>query len=109
MPLQRQLYSQLHLDNEQVPDKATDTIENQLRELRKVAAKRLILVVLDGVCILWASAQVTFSSLIWHLVSLSDMWDTEHERPFSCIDPATASKLLVVRALYGSNRRCVFA
>ena len=48
MPLQRQLYSQLHQDNEQVPDKATDTIENQLRELRKIAAKRLILVVLDG-------------------------------------------------------------
>ena len=32
------------------------------------------------------------------------MWDTEHERPFSCIDPATASKLLVVRAVYGANR-----
>ena len=42
-------------------------------ELQKIAAKKLILVVLD------------------------DMWDAEHERPFSCIDPATASKLLVVR------------
>ena len=30
---------------------------------------------------------------------LSDMWDAEHERPFSCIDPATASKLLVVRGI----------
>ena len=46
--LQAQLYSQLHEDNDKIPDKATDTIENQLRELRKVAAKRLILVVLDG-------------------------------------------------------------
>ena len=27
------------------------------------------------------------------------MWDAEHERPFSCIDPATASKILVVRGL----------
>ena len=27
------------------------------------------------------------------------MWDAEHERPFSCIDPATASKLLVVRRI----------
>ena len=44
-------------------------------ELQKIAAKRLILVVLD------------------------DMWDAEHERPFSCIDPATASKLLVVRRI----------
>ena len=28
------------------------------------------------------------------------MWDAEHERPFSCIDPATASKLLVVHSLF---------
>ena len=27
------------------------------------------------------------------------MWDTEHERPFLCIDPGTASKLLVVRRI----------
>ena len=25
------------------------------------------------------------------------MWDANHERPFSCIDPGTPSKLLVVR------------
>ena len=31
------------------------------------------------------------------------MWDTEHERPFSCIDPATASKLLVVRATWSES------
>ena len=41
------LYSQL-LDNEKMPDNATDTVQNQIQELRKVAAKRLILVVLDG-------------------------------------------------------------
>ena len=28
------------------------------------------------------------------------MWDAEHERPFSCIDPVTASKLLVVREMW---------
>ena len=33
--------------------------------------------------------------------SISDMWDAEHERPFSCIDPASASKLLVVRRVGG--------
>ena len=48
MQLQRQLYNQLHQDNEEMPTKAQKSIENQLRELRKIAAKRLILVVLDG-------------------------------------------------------------
>ena len=46
--LQRQLYNQLHQDNEEMPTKAQKSIENQLRELRKIAAKRLILVILDG-------------------------------------------------------------
>ena len=31
-----------------MPDNATDTIESQIEELQQVAAKRLILVVLDG-------------------------------------------------------------
>ena len=31
----------------------------------------------------------------------SDMWDAEHERPFSCIDPATASKLLCTTRIKG--------
>ena len=48
MRLQAQLYSQLHPDNEEIPTKAQKSPENQLRELRKVAEKRLILVVLDG-------------------------------------------------------------
>ena len=96
MQLQRQLYSQLHEENEQVPDKATDTIENQLRQLRKIAAKRLILVVLDGVqfCV---SCHVSRS--LCSLFHISDMWDAEHEWPFSCIDPETASKLLVVSGI----------
>ena len=85
-----------------MPDNATDTVQNQIQELRKVAAKRLILVVLDG----GYSPELLFKSHCRLLIS--DMWDTEHERPFSCIDPATASKLLVVRAVYGANRRCVF-
>ena len=47
--LQAQLYRQLHEDNDKIPDKATDGIENQLRELRKVAKQELVLVVLDGI------------------------------------------------------------
>ena len=50
MQLQTHLYKQMHEDNDKIPDKATDTVEDQLRELRKVAAKRLILIVLDGMC-----------------------------------------------------------
>ena len=73
-----------------MPQKAKASIEGQITELRKVAAKRLILVVLDGAYGVCADES--------HYLSLFclDMWDTEHERPFSCIDPATASKLLVV-------------
>ena len=40
------LYRQLSHDK--MPDNATDTVESQVEELQKVAAKRLILVVLDG-------------------------------------------------------------
>ena len=29
------------------------------------------------------------------------MWDAEHERPFSCIDPGTASKLLCTTRIKG--------
>ena len=29
------------------------------------------------------------------------MWDAEHERPFSCIDPDTASKLLCTTRIKG--------
>ena len=73
-----------------MPTKATKSVENQSQELRQVAAKRLILVVLDG--LFWFCVAKIISRFY-----LSDMWDVEHERPFSCIDPATASKLLVVR------------
>ena len=66
-------YVQQLTDDDEMPEKATKSMEAQASQLKKIAAKRLILVVLD------------------------DMWDAEHERPFSCIDPATASKLLVVR------------
>ena len=40
------LYRQLSQDK--MPDNATDTVESQVEELQKVAAKTLILVVLDG-------------------------------------------------------------
>ena len=42
------LYRQLSQDK--MPDDATDTVESQVEELQKVAAKKLLLVVLDGVC-----------------------------------------------------------
>ena len=34
-----------------MPENAIDTIESQVQELRKIAAKRLILVVLDGISV----------------------------------------------------------
>ena len=43
------LYSQLTVDvSDDMPPKAKASIEGQITELRKVAASRLILVVLDG-------------------------------------------------------------
>ena len=90
------LYRQLSQDK--MPDDATDTVESQVEELQKVATERLILVVLDGVHILAVS-------FVLIRMSPSDMWDAEHERPFSCIDPATASKLLVVRGTQGDSSR----
>ena len=48
---------------------------------------------------------VTSLSFGFVRMSLSDIWDKEHERPFSCIDPATASKLLVVRRTRGDGGR----
>ena len=61
------------MDDEQFPSKATKSLEAGISQLRRVAERRTILVVLD------------------------DMWDAKHERPFSCIDPATISKILMVR------------
>ena len=81
-----------------MPDKAADTVENQIQELQQITAKRFILVVLDGV---YSSVSIKVLFIPLFFISLSDMWDAEHERPFSCIDPATASKLLVVRWLGG--------
>ena len=47
--LQRRLYSQLTSgDSDSMSEKAKESVESQITELRKVAAKRLILVVLDG-------------------------------------------------------------
>ena len=36
-------------DNAEIPKSATKTVESQTQELRKVAAKGLILIVLDGI------------------------------------------------------------
>ena len=91
------LYGQL-CDNDEIPTKATKSLDSQLQELRKVAAKRLILVVLDGVYCSLVTKLHRFIS-VFSFILLSDMWDAEHERPFSCIDPATPSKLLVVRRM----------
>ena len=46
----RRLYDQLTTEDEvEMPLKAQKSVEGQITELRKVAAKRLVLVVLDGV------------------------------------------------------------
>ena len=43
------LYQQIVMDIEKkMPDAASDSVESQIEALRKVASKRLILVVLDG-------------------------------------------------------------
>ena len=47
MLLQQRLHQQLS-DNADLPKSATKTVVSQIQELRKVTAKRLILVVLDG-------------------------------------------------------------
>ena len=90
MHLQRSLFSQVgspqpcsyyHLsvnhvkqqltDNDTMPQKATQSQQNQLRELIKVAKGKLVLIVLD------------------------DMWSREHAGPFDCIDMTTSSKFLI--------------
>ena len=45
------LFAQLTTDDsDEMTEKAKESIEGQITELRKVAAKRLVLVVLDGLC-----------------------------------------------------------
>ena len=49
MQLQQRLFAQLTIgDDSDMPTKATKSIESQTQELQQIAAKRLILVVLDG-------------------------------------------------------------
>ena len=42
----RRLFGQI--TQEKMPDQATESVERQVEELRKVTAKKLILLVLDG-------------------------------------------------------------
>ena len=80
-----------------MPKKATESLEAQVSQLKKVAATRLILVVLDGAYLSASIVLISLLSFSFHVVS--DMWDAEHERPFAIIDPDTASKLLIVRRM----------
>ena len=49
MSLQLRLFAQLTVgDDVEMPGKAKDSIDGQITELRRVAARRLVLVVLDG-------------------------------------------------------------
>ena len=49
IPLQQRLFAQLTFgDDAEMPSKARESIDGQIAELRRVAANRLILVVLDG-------------------------------------------------------------
>ena len=55
MQLQRRLFAQLITsDNDKMSDTAKESVEGQITELRKVAAKRLVLVVLDGMWVILA-------------------------------------------------------
>ena len=77
-----------------MPEKAKESVEASVAELRKVASKRLILVILDDTTV------AVFLS--FHARNcFADMWDIKHEHPFSCIDPATASKLLCTTRIKG--------
>ena len=42
--------------------------------------------------------------MFFHYCVYADMWDAEHERPFSCIDPGTPSKLLCTTRIKGILR-----
>ena len=64
--LQRKLYEQLASKTSgQMPAKVHMSLENQLRELRKLASGKTALVVLD------------------------DIWDATHMQAFLCLDGAT--------------------
>ena len=49
MQLQQRLFAQLTFgDGAEMPTKAKESVDGQIAELRQVATKRLVLVVLDG-------------------------------------------------------------
>jgi len=76
MELQRVLFHQL--TTETLPLKDGANAATQLEDLRAACIGQRWLVVLD------------------------DVWETEHEQMMSCVDPASASKLLVTtRIRYG--------
>ena len=67
--LQRKLYEQLASKTSgQMPAKVHTSLENQLRELRKLASGKTALVVID------------------------DIWDASHMQAFLCLDEATGEK-----------------
>ena len=74
--LQGRLYQQL-ADNQKMPKAGAESVESGVVELRKVAAKRTVLIVCD------------------------DMWDSVHEKAFACIDDTTPSKILVTTRIKG--------
>ena len=50
-----------------MPENATDTVESQVEELQKVAAKKIILVVLDGACSVVCLYEIMLFTLCWQI------------------------------------------
>ena len=76
LQLQANLYQQLHPDNDKMPSKAV-SMGAQLRELKTLCSKRVVLICLD------------------------DVWDSSHEASFACIDTETASRQLITTRIKG--------
>ena len=80
MELQRTLFEQL--TGGTMPSDANPTAQKQLAALQAGCKGRMFLVVLD------------------------DVWEREHEKQLNCIDPSSASKLLVTTRIRGLIQGC---
>ena len=75
LQLQQRLHQQL-ASGENIPKKATTSVEAQVSQLRKAAQGKVVLITLD------------------------DMWDSSHEAAFECVD-LNGSKLMVTTRIKG--------
>ena len=96
MDLQQQGYHQL--TQQSLPQSSRETTETQLAELKKGAAGRTVLLVLDGE---WCLSSPLLIFLFLRFICVSDMWESAHEKAFACIDEKTPSRLLVTTRIKG--------